>query len=252
MSSRGTIRLLSYNIHQGLTILKKRQTFQILKNAIKELDFDLLLLQEVAGHHHHASHEIVDHSDPLASQLEALADEAWPFHAYGKNSLFSGGFHGNAILSRYPIVNWNNVDITVAPLQPRGCLHAELEMPGTKQRLHALAVHLGLLQAERRIQVKRLSQYLQTQVDPSEPILMAGDFNDWRELISKRFAKIHLSEAFKQRIGRHARTFPSRYPVLCLDRIYFRGVELKGSSRLSGQPWTRLSDHLPLVGEFNF
>lgn len=229
--------------------MKKRQTFQILKSAIKELDFDLLLLQEVAGHHDHAHHEVED-ENKLASQLEALADTAWPFHAYGKNSLFSGGFHGNAILSRFPIIKWHNIDITVAPLQPRGCLHAELEMSKNK-RMHAMAVHLGLLQTERRIQVKRLSAYIEKHVKPDEPILMAGDFNDWRELISIRFAKLDLKEAFKTHIGRHARTFPSRYPMLCLDRIYFRGVELKGSSRLSGKPWTTLSDHLPLTGEFH-
>lgn len=246
-----TLKLLSYNIHQGLTLMKKKHSFAILKDAIRSLKVDVLFLQEVAGTNLLAHHEMPDAQDLLASQLEALADEAWPYYAYGKNSIFSGGFHGNAILSKYPILHWGNLDMTIPPLHNRGCLHAEVELPGLKHPVHFLAVHLGLWQTERRLQIKRLSDYIRRKVPSHSPLLLAGDFNDWREIASKSLSrKLGLHEAFMTFSGRHARTFPAKYPVLSLDRIYFRDFQVKHAVRLSGRPWERLSDHLPLTAEF--
>src|SRR5439155_6325436 len=96
------LRVLSYNIHQGLTIHKRQIALSMLKEAIKSLKADIVLLQEVAG--------VTRSSVPAKGgritsfQLEAFADEIWPYYAYGRNAIFAGGFHGNAILSKYPIV----------------------------------------------------------------------------------------------------------------------------------------------------
>ena len=82
---------------------------------------------------------------------------------------------------------------------------------------------------------------------------MGGDFNDWREKVSRRLSRrIRMKEAFMQQYSHHARTFPSRFPLLRLDRIYFRGVDLDMATRLKGRPWLYLSDHLPLLAEFTF
>jgi endonuclease/exonuclease/phosphatase family metal-dependent hydrolase len=250
-------RVLSYNIHQGLTVAKRKLTLGILKDAIKSLKVDLVLLQEVAGiqgvggKKYRAAEALTETS----FQLEALADEMWPFYAYGRNSIFSGGFHGNAILSAFPIMHYKNIDISIAKrgLVRRGILHAELNVPGQNTSLHVLATHFGLLQAERQRQLKHLVQYVNDNIPQNAPVILGGDFNDWRETISGKLSKaVGFREAFMEMDAKHARTFPSQFPVLKLDRIYFRHLRLRTVERVSGRPWLFLSDHLPLVGEFDF
>lgn len=219
----------------------------MLKEAIISLKADIVLLQEVAG--------VKNQKDSKTSeQLEILADRVWPFQAYGKNSVFSKGYHGNAILSRFPIEVSKNTDISVVRgLVKRGLLYAELRIAEKLPRLPVIATHLGLIQAERQRQVKRLSEFIQKNVKPDSWLVMGGDFNDWRETISKKLHKsVRLEEAFLKLHRQHARTFPSPFPVLKLDRIYYRGLTVKKAIRVKGRPWLFLSDHLPLVVDFDF
>jgi len=222
----------------------------MLNEAIKSLGADIVLLQEVAGSSKGGRNAPADVE--RAYQLEALADEIWPYHAYQKNSVFSGGYHGNAILSRYPIERWHNLNITVPRLPKRGILHAVLTLPKLNAPLHVLATHLGLLQYERHRQLKKLCQYVKNEIPHGEPIVIGGDFNDWRERVSDNLLEhLEMEEAFLKQDSRHARTFPSRMPVLRLDRIYFRGFQLGSALRLRGRPWNFLSDHLPVVAHFH-
>ncbi|HCD9087674.1 EEP domain-containing protein, partial [Pseudomonas aeruginosa] len=46
-----------------------------------------------------------------------------------------------------------------------------------------------------------------------------------------------------------ARSFPARWPVLPLDRIYLRNARGRQPRILSRRPWSHLSDHLPLAVE---
>jgi endonuclease/exonuclease/phosphatase (EEP) superfamily protein YafD len=39
--------------------------------------------------------------------------------------------------------------------------------------------------------------------------------------------------------------------VLSMDRIYYRGLDISDCHRLHGQPWSKLSDHTPLLAEFS-
>ncbi len=241
------IVVLSYNIHQGITASRRQIDFSSLKQAIKSLGADIVLLQEVAGSTKPRKNAPADVE--RAFQLEALADEIWPDQAYQKNSAFSGGYHGNAILSRFPISQWSVLNISVKGLARRGVLHSELTLPGTK--LHVLATHLGLLQYERHRQLTKLCHYVGTEIPSGAPLLIGGDFNDWREKVSKDISKkLKMDEAFLAQHSRHARTFPAGLPVLPLDRIYFRKLEVKSATRLKGKPWKHLSDHLPLLVHF--
>lgn len=58
-----------------------------------------------------------------------------------------------------------------------------------------------------------------------------------------------LREVFAHAHGRSARTFPARFPVLRLDRIYVRNASVHRPIVLSSRPWTQLSDHAPLAAE---
>ena len=232
-----------------MTVHKRKIALSLLKDAIKSLKADLVLLQEVAGS---AAKKKPEKGSEYVTpfQLEALADEIWPYSAYGRNSVFAGGFHGNAILSRFPIKHFHNTDISVMKgLVKRGILHAELETESGA--FHAISTHLGLLEAERRRQVRRLCEYVREKTPPGTPLVIGGDFNDWRERLSARIAKqLKMDEAFLKQDRKHAPTFPAQFPVLRLDRIYFRALKLHKATRVRGRPWLFLSDHLPLVAEF--
>jgi endonuclease/exonuclease/phosphatase family metal-dependent hydrolase len=246
------IRVLTYNIHQGMTVFRRHITLSLLKEAIKSLKVDIVLLQEVAGVQGQRKRKERLSEAVTPFQLEALADKLWPYTAYGKNSVFSGGFHGNAVLSRFPIRSFNNTDLSlVKGLVRRGLLHAEIEWEGLPSRLHVVSTHLGLLEAERSRQTKRLIGYFKDRVPSTDAVIMGGDFNDWRERISPRLAKhCRFDEAFLKQGRKHARTFPAQMPLLKLDRIYYRGLKLVRASQVNGRPWQFLSDHLPLVAEF--
>jgi len=250
-------RVLSYNIHQGLTVHRRQLALSLLKDAIRSLKADVVLLQEVAGR---TRGRISDDTVMDSYQLEALADRIWPYYAFGRNAVFSGGFHGNAILSRFPICRYENVDISIRlvknqghirMLPRRGLLHAEITLPEGFPSAHVIGTHFGLLNYERQRQLQKLCDYVKGAIPSASPFLVGGDFNDWHERITPRLCRaLKVEEAYHSRHARHARTFPSRFPVLALDRIYFRGLQLTDVDRLNGKPWKLLSDHLPILADF--
>ncbi len=249
MKKKQGIRIISYNIHQGLTAQKSKRALSQIKDAVRELEADVVLLQEVAGSTHRKSKK--EEVGITSFQLEELADSIWPYMAYQRNSVFSGGFHGNAILSRFPIQKWKSIDITLSPFIKRGAIHAEVTIPEAEQPLHVIATHLGLLQFERKRQIKKVCQYLVDCLEPGASCILGGDFNDWRQIATGNlFKKLALHEAYHSIHKKHALTFPAPFPVLKLDRIYFRGLKTKAAGVLKGQPWVALSDHLPIIADF--
>lgn len=243
-----TLRVLSYNIHKGFSVGNARFVLGQIRTAIRQIEPDLVLLQEVLGRHdrYRSSHP----DWPAASQFEFLADELWPHFAYGKNAAYSEGHHGNAILSKFPITAWENEDISLSPIEKRGILHATISVPGMLKPLHAVSLHLGLFEKDRRKQLERLCSRIREHVPLDEPLVIGGDFNDWRERSSKLLhEKLELQEAFQALTGYHARTFPSWLPLLRLDRLYFRGLTCASAKLCKDGDWQQLSDHLPVVAQ---
>ncbi len=100
-------------------------------------------------------------------------------------------------------------------------------------------------------QIHSLSSRIDSLVPHDEPLLIGGDFNDWRGRLSKPLQqKVEVTEVFQKMHGAHARTFPSWLPALRLDRIYFRNMEPRAARTLDRAPWTQLSDHVALYAEF--
>jgi endonuclease/exonuclease/phosphatase family metal-dependent hydrolase len=127
-------------------------------------------------------------------------------------------------------------------------LHCVLDMPGGA--LHAVCVHLGLLESHRRGQLDRLCGLIEGDVPSGAPLVVAGDFNDWRKRAHARLLRCAgLQEVFVAATGRAAKTFPARWPLLALDRIYVRHPRSAHPLPLPSRPWSHLSDHAPLAAE---
>jgi endonuclease/exonuclease/phosphatase family metal-dependent hydrolase len=232
------LRLLTVNIHKGFNAFNRRFVLRELRDAVRAVGSDLVFLQEVEGG-----------SGPFGAQYEFLADEIWTDHAYGRNAVAEDQDHGNAVLSRLPVLRSHNHDVSLPGAEPRGLLHCVLTRPAGLPELHVLCVHLGLTEAHRRHQLARLCETVRREVPADAPLVVAGDFNDWRSRADALLAPCGLAEVFRDAFGQHARSFPARWPVLRLDRIYVRGVGAVRPLALPRRPWAHLSDHAPLAAE---
>jgi endonuclease/exonuclease/phosphatase family metal-dependent hydrolase len=246
MGNTQEIHVASYNIHKGLSHFNRRLTIHEMRDKLNSLNVDLVFLQEVQGIHEGRAARFPHW--PEKPQLEFLADTLWTDFAYGKNAVYDEGHHGNAILSRYPILAWENLDISSHLMESRGMLHCELHPPGWAEPLHCINVHLALTEGGRSRQVRMIAERIRESVPQSAPLMLAGDFNDWRMRATRYLGdELGLKEVFEIQHGRHARSYPSMMPLFSLDRIYVRGLNVKACSVHAGPVWHRLSDHAALT-----
>ena len=234
------IRVLTLNAHQGMRAGHRHGLLLRIRDALRASRADLVFLQEIGA---------AAVPEPKIHQYEVLADGVWTQHAYGRNAVVTGGHHGNALLSRHPVTTWRNVDASVGRAEPRGFLHAVIGLVD-RAPLHAICLHLALRESHRRRQVDRLLELVTHEIPDGAPLVIAGDFNDWRGRAHRRLVLSGLQEVHASAVGRPARTFPARAPWLRLDRIYVRNV-LHRPVKVDARDWRMLSDHLPLAAELS-
>lgn len=243
------LTVVTYNIHKGFSALNGRLVVHEIRERLHALAADVVFLQEVQGAHTRHSRRHV--AWPETGQHEFLSHEGG-HSAYGMNASYLDGHHGNAIVSRFPIVKWENIDISHHALESRGLLHCEMAVPGWKEPLHCINVHLGLWARSRRFQLDWLCSRIREAVPERAPLVVAGDFNDWRGTATAMLSReLGLAEVFEQSMGRHAKSFPARLPFLALDRIYVRNLTVGTTQRLAKGPWALLSDHAALAARLS-
>ena len=239
------LRVLTVNTHKGFSPLNRRFVLPELRDAVRTLGADVVFLQEVLGAHRQHGQRYANWSE--VPQYEFLADSMWPMFAYGRNAVYPEGDHGNALLSKFPIIRHENLDVSVHGTEERGLLHSILAVPGQPE-IHTVCAHLGLREEHRRQQLMLLCALVE-RLPAEAPVIVAGDFNDWRHRADPILARSGLQEVFTQAFGRPARSFPARWPLLSLDRIYLRNATAVTPRVLSRKPWSHLSDHVPLAVE---
>lgn len=260
------LRIATWNIHKGISTVGTRPRVHGIKQAITAMTPDILFLQEVQGRHDLLA---LRHAGkwPAQAQHEFLAGDTH-HSAYGMNAVYDHGHHGNALLSRFPIESSFNHDVSDHAFESRGILHCVL--PIAEVSIHCYVVHLGLFAGSRLRQTEALIQAVTSTAPADSPVLIAGDFNDWTNSLSKTLSdRLHVREVFDQRLSSRsfgsylrrlsgrgpkkapARTFPAAMPVLQLDRIYVRGFDIHSAQVFYGASWARLSDHAPLVAELS-
>ncbi|MBI4350823.1 MAG: endonuclease/exonuclease/phosphatase family protein [Elusimicrobia bacterium] len=243
-----TIKLLTINLHKGFSPLNKRFILPQLRRCIHSTSADVIFMQEVVGEN---LRKAAKHKDwPDRPQHEYIAGEAGFDHVYGKNAVYTFGHHGNAILSRYPILFFEQVDISTNRLEKRGMLYAKLKLPGKGGGLHCVCIHLGLLHRSRKKQLGKLSEFIRKLVPGDEPLIVAGDFNEWRRGKKDELeTRLCMKDAGLELYGHKLRTFPSVLPVFPLDRIYLRGFKTLTAAVVDKGCCARLSDHAGFFAE---
>ena len=281
------LRVATYNIHTGvlreLFGLRRVSSIHELRNRLHQLEADLILLQEVQGEHkRHAGrfeHWPVEPQDQFLARSPGVRQSFET--AYGANAHYLHGHHGNALLSRFPILERDHRDFSDHALEKRGVLHCVVDLGPVP--LHCFVVHFGLLARSRERQLEALIDWIRRSVPRDAPLIIGGDFNDWRNQLSRRLCEaLGLAEAFdacralprsRQAAGyvrdrladlgvdlerspadavrrvRSARTFPALVPWLRMDRIYLRGFQVEDARVPRGTAWARLSDHSPVIAD---
>lgn len=235
--------VLTLNIHKGFSMTQWNFTLERIRSCLRDSKATVVFLQEVIGEHALLEKKVTGW--PPVNQLEFLADSVWSHHAYGKNAIYQHGHHGNAILSEVPFKYWHNLDISLMRYSKRGILHGV-----TGGNVHLLCAHLGLFEHERRGQITKLIEYINTTIPEDEPLILAGDFNDWRGKAHKVLVReLGLLEAYQQQNNKIAKTFPAFYPLLAMDRIYLRGFRVNACRIMNGTAWRSISDHTAMLAE---
>jgi len=224
--SEGIVRLATWNIHSGRGIdgtYDLDRTIAILQRH----DPDIVALQELDSRGREAA--------PLARLTEALGGHA----AEARTITAPDGHYGHAVISRWPFTRTRLHDLSESRSEPRAAIETWIETPFGA--IHLTAVHLGLRFGERRRQAAKLAKI----AEPSAAAtVMLGDFNEWgfwRGPVRRTLAEVMQGRT-------HHRTFPSRCPMLVLDRIYCRPAEalIRSWTDLSAR---KASDHLPVIAD---
>ncbi|MDO4694804.1 MAG: endonuclease/exonuclease/phosphatase family protein [Eikenella sp.] len=239
------VTVTTYNIHKGMSPLNRKLLLPQMADALQSIAPDVLFLQEVQGEHRK---RLLTVPDFPAEPHDELLGRLLSYHrSYGRNAVFKDRHHGNAILSRLPLTTKYNLDVSVNRLEQRGILHCEIQPPGWRYPLVCLCAHLNLREPDRRKQYRALYDYIHRHIPHHIPLVLAGDFNDWRHQSCRNLGQVlGLDEAFLRFSGSRPKTFPARLPVLSLDRIYTRHLTVLDAVTYQGKPWQLLSDHLPL------
>ena len=237
------LRVATWNIHKGVQGLGPARRLEIhnIGHAIEQLDADLVCLQEVRLVNRREQKRFLRW--PEQSQAEFLAPEGYE-PVYRTNAVTRHGEHGNALLSRWPVLSHQHEDMSDHRFEQRGLLHTEVVVAG--RAVHVLVVHLGLIPASRERQVMQLRRYIERQVPHGVPVIVAGDFNDWGTRLTLLLGRGGL----RQCEGASTPTYPSRLPLAQLDHVYARGLRPLSTLVPRGRIWRQMSDHLPLVAEF--
>jgi endonuclease/exonuclease/phosphatase family metal-dependent hydrolase len=243
MDNTDILRVATYNIHKGVQGIGPARRLEIhnLGHAVEQLDADIVCLQEVRRMNRQEARYF--QRWPELPQAEYLAPEGYEA-VYRTNAFTRHGEHGNALLSRWPVVGHQHEDISDHRFEQRGLLHVEVAAHGRK--IHVIVVHLGLIPGSRIRQIERLQRFIEREVPASAPLVVAGDFNDWGLQVKRMLAGFGLYEFEEPR----AFTYPARLPLVQLDHVYVRGLTPLSLHVPRGRIWWRMSDHLPLIAEF--
>ncbi|MCF8211161.1 MAG: endonuclease/exonuclease/phosphatase family protein [Rhodoferax sp.] len=238
-----TVRVVTYNIHKGVQGIGPRRRLEIhnLGHAVEQFDADIVCLQEVRKLHRREEQYFTQW--PVLPQADFLAPEGYAA-VYRTNAVTRHGEHGNAMLTRWPVLSHQHEDMSDHRFEQRGLLHAEVQVHGVS--VHVLVVHLGLIRASRVRQLAQLLRFLVRELPFDAPVVVAGDFNDSSNFVRRALAASGLQSV----MGPAVPTFPSRLPLVQLDHVLARGMTPLSLSAPRGGIWGRMSDHLPLIAEF--
>ena len=227
--------VVSYNINHGEG-MDGEYSIERIASTLAQYEPDIVALQEV---------DMASRRTREDKQAEILARRLRMYYVFGPNVEHLGGQFGNAILSRYPILSSNHVDISPEEaVERRTLLRASIDVEGVMLELYT--VHLGTNEDEQAYQLRRVMRVLDG-LNHDGPVLLMGDMEmePSSELLQPLFRRyLHAGS----NCGPGANTYPT--PLLT-RRHDFLLMNTHVTSLGCVVPQDSLaavaSDHLPVV-----
>jgi len=226
--SAGSLTVASYNIHRCIGKDGCCDPSRIAA-VLKELNATIIGLQEV---------DSAQGDGTGLSQIDYLSQILGFEIVAGPTIQRYNGYYGNALLTCHKVRSIRRIDLSFPGREPRGALEVELDADG--QRVQVIVTHLGLTSAERRAQAARLREAITMALDHMTVVL--GDFNEW-------VWGARTSRCLHSNFGPSTtlRTFPSRFPLFPLDRVFVRPSDALMRAEVYATSLSRkASDHLPI------
>lgn len=235
------LRVATYNIHKCRGLDRKLSPSRIV-DVLRESDADVIALQEVVSLHNGKREE---------NQARFIAEELEMDYCIGETRKLGEASYGNVLLSRLPLRDVYNYDLSVRGRERRGCMRADVEI-NDEHVLHIFNVHLGTALFERRHQGRKLVNADILNNEKLEGLrICLGDFNEWTRGLTTRLLSSQLRSADVRHHLRRSKTYPGVAPFLHLDHIYFdHSLEMESLHLHRTRLSLVASDHLPLVADF--
>ncbi|MDX2051108.1 MAG: endonuclease/exonuclease/phosphatase family protein [Polyangiaceae bacterium] len=235
--------MITWNIHKGIGGVDRRYAPERVVELLRHHQPDVALLQEVTEHMPR---------NRFDDQVQLLSEATGMCHvAFNRQHRFAMGGYGNLILSRFPLGDIEEVDLTVGWRKKRGAIQARAHVRhGEHTRsvmLHNL--HLGLAGSERARQLERfLASDPFRGIHKNTPIVLGGDLNDLWGTLGPRFL---LPQGF-ERAGALSNTFPAAVPLRPLDGLFVRGnVQVVKGHTCTTRLAKEASDHRPIIADLD-
>ncbi len=231
------LRVLTYNIHGGEG-MDGKYDYERLSRVIRSVDPDLVALQEVDVKTTRASG--VDQATEL-SRLTGL------HVAFGKAMDYSDGEYGEAILSRFPLLNTRNHALEASgDDEPRAMLAATVD-PGGGTPLKFFATHLD--HQSSTVRMKQAMTIMSIVHADNNPMILAGDFNAEPKSESIALLGTSWTEATNKS---GTLTFPSKDPKVKIDYVFYRPAKSFRIIEVRTLDEPVASDHCPVLVVMEF
>jgi endonuclease/exonuclease/phosphatase family metal-dependent hydrolase len=233
-SACNRISVMTYNIH-ATRGMDKMYNAERIAQVIKAQKPDLVALQEVD--------QLTERSG-FVDVLAVLKETTGMYGVFMKTFNYQGGEFGNAILSRYPILETRTIHLpSRSEYEPRimmmiSCVNEKGDT------LHFYNTHLDhhVNNSDRPEQIQKIISTIQ---DDNRKIILAGDFN-----CEPGIEPLSLVEQVLARSDSDVKTYPSDKPDRLIDHIFFsedRGISLCTIKVIEE---VMASDHRPVIATF--
>lgn len=229
--SQFDIRIMSYNIHHGISRDGKLDINNIAK-VIRESGAQVVGLQEVDNRFVRTF---------FRDQAKELAEKLDMYYYFGENFTLFGAGYGNAVLSKFPIVSASNLQLDSKGEQ-RGVVSARIDIHG--KEVNFLVTHLSLNRSIRDTQLQQIRKYIGLLEDE---VILVGDFNSTPEAGEIMYMERELKEAAKELGKENLYTFVGRDGTRGRIDYIFLSPEITVSDVYAIE--ADASDHLPLVAD---
>ncbi len=226
------LRIMTFNIRGCKNYVTNKKDYESIIKIIKKYNPDIIGLNEVFG-------SIFTNNN----QAKIISKKLNNYSYFGKSTRIMFRKYGNAIISKYPIINSKVINIPNPKIKNGNNLYEDRSILNTtininENKINVLITHLGLNIDEQENGINELNKYL----DSNKTIIM-GDFNmePSSNLLNELNYRFNSSDKF---LEDNRCSFPSINPINKLDYIFTsKDIKILDSSIKTDIA----SDHLPYI-----